>query len=163
MPNLAGKRMDHGRVEQIVREAGELASAKRAAKGLPPLPHTTPHTLRRTYISIALLAYEWDIKFVMDQVGHADSKMTLDVYGKMQKRAKRDNGARFDRLIRDARKQAAEPAEDLARINRHRFGTTNGTNPSTKALTSTLDSRAAGPKTAELQAILQWSQPGSNR
>ena len=43
-------------------------------KGLPPLPDTTPHTLRRTYISIALLANNFDVKWVMGQVGHADSR-----------------------------------------------------------------------------------------
>ena len=127
IPNMHGNRMDYGRVEQIVREAAKLASAKRAEKGLPPLPHTTPHTLRRTYISIALIAYEWDVKYVMDQVGHTDSKMTLDVYAQMQQRAKRDNGAKFDKLIRGAREQTREPADALARINSHRFRTTNGT------------------------------------
>jgi hypothetical protein len=50
--------MEYGRVEQIVREAAELASKKRSEKGLPPLPHTTPYTLRRTYISITLVAYQ---------------------------------------------------------------------------------------------------------
>jgi integrase len=127
IPNLNGNRMDYGRVEQIVREASELASAKRVEKGLPPLPHTTPHTLRRTYISIALIAYEWDVKYVMDQVGHADSKMTLDVYAQMQQRAKRDNGAKFDKLIRGAREQTNQPTEDLTRADRHRFRTTNRT------------------------------------
>jgi integrase len=132
IPNLHGNRMEYGRVEQIVREAAELASEKLAKKGLPPLPHTTPHTLRRTYISIALVAYEWDVKYVMDQVGHADSKMTLDVYAQMQQRAKRDNGAKFDKLIRGAREQADEPAEDLARINCDRFRTSNRTKEAKK-------------------------------
>jgi hypothetical protein len=137
VPNLNGKRIEYGRLERIVREAAELASEKLAEKGLPPLPHTTPHTLRRTYISIALVAYEWDVKYVMDQVGHADSKMTLDVYAQMQQRAKRDNGAKFDKLIRGAREQANEPASEpsggLARIDRHRFGTGNGTNEASTA------------------------------
>jgi integrase len=133
IPNLHGNRMEYGRVEQIVREAAELASEKLAKKGLPPLPHTTPHTLRRTYISIALIAYEWDVKYVMDQVGHADSKMTLDVYAQMQQRAKRDNGAKFDQLIRGAREQAGEPADGQARINRDRFRTGNRTNEASTA------------------------------
>jgi hypothetical protein len=67
----------------------------------------------------------------MSQVGHADSKMTMDVYAQMQQRAKRDNGAKFDKLIRGAREQVKGPANGpsagSARINRHRFGTTNGT------------------------------------
>jgi integrase len=67
-----------------------------------PLPRTTPHTLRRTYISIALPANRFDVKWVMGQVGHADSKMTMDVYAHLQQRLKREHGVRFDRLIREA-------------------------------------------------------------
>ena len=44
----------------IVREASTLATETRSARGLPPLPRTTPHSLRRTYISIALLANRFD-------------------------------------------------------------------------------------------------------
>lgn len=72
-------------------------------RGLPPLPHVTPHTLRRTYISIALLANNFDVLWVMNQVGHADSKMTLDVYAQLQQRVKRQHGAAFDDLVRKAR------------------------------------------------------------
>ncbi len=147
IPNLNGNRMEYGRVEQIVREAAELASKKLAMKSLPPPPHTTPHTLRRTYISIALVAYEWDVKYVMDQVGHADSKMTLDVYAQMQQRAKRDNGAKFDQLIRGARAQAGEPAEDLVRINRDRFRTGNGTKEAKRAVRERPGRLGAKPKT----------------
>jgi integrase-like protein len=80
-----------------------LATEKMRERGLPPLAHITPHSLRRTYITIALLANNYDIKWVMDQVGHADSKMTMDVYNQLQQRAKRGHGASFDRLIREAR------------------------------------------------------------
>jgi integrase len=58
VPNLKGNRMSYGRVEEIVRDAAKRASERLTAQGLPPLPHTTPHTLRRTYISIELLANE---------------------------------------------------------------------------------------------------------
>jgi integrase len=44
----------------------------------------TPHSMRRTYISIALLANNFDVLWVMKQVGHADSKMTLEVYAQLQ-------------------------------------------------------------------------------
>ncbi len=111
IPNLHGNRMDNGRIEQIVHEAAELASKKLAKKGLPPLPNTTPHTLRRTYISIALVTKEWDLKYVMNQVGHADSKMTLDVYNQLQQRVKRDHGANFDKLVSDARSELAKRPE----------------------------------------------------
>ena len=108
VPNLKGGRMSYGRVEQIVRDAAALASERLLARGMAPLPHVTPHTLRRTYISIALPAYDWDVKYVMDQVGHEDSKVTLDIYAQMQKRAKRDHGAKFDKLVRDARELLQE-------------------------------------------------------
>ena len=36
-------------------------------RGLPHLPHISPHSLRRTYISIALLANNFDVKWVMSQ------------------------------------------------------------------------------------------------
>ena len=79
--------------------------AAREQQGLPPLPRTTPHSLRRTYISIALLANNFDVKWVMSQVGHADSKMTLDVYAQLEQRIKRDHGVRFDALVRSAEEQ----------------------------------------------------------
>jgi integrase len=55
-PNTKGRRLSRQRVAEIVGDAAQRASEKLTARGLPPLPHTTPHTLRRTYISIALLA-----------------------------------------------------------------------------------------------------------
>jgi integrase len=102
-PNERGNRMSRKRVGVIVHEAAVLATEKLRERGLPPLAHITPHSLRRTYITIALLANNYDIKWVMDQVGHADSKMTMDIYNQLQQRAKREHGASFDRLIRDAR------------------------------------------------------------
>ncbi len=104
-PNERGGRMTRKRVGTIVREAATLASEKMHTRGMPPLPHITPHSLRRTYISILLLASEFDLKWVMDQVGHADSKMTMDVYAQLQQRVKREHGASFDKMIRDARAQ----------------------------------------------------------
>jgi hypothetical protein len=41
----------------------------------------------------------------MGQVGHANSKMTLDVYAQLEQRIKRDHGASLDRLISSARTQ----------------------------------------------------------
>ena len=46
-------------------EAAELASKRLAQSELPALPNTSPHTLRRTYISIALLANRFDALWVM--------------------------------------------------------------------------------------------------
>lgn len=103
--NTRGGRIRRQRVAGIVREAATLASHTREQHGLPPLPRTTPHSLRRTYISIALLANNFDVKWVMSQVGHADSKMTLDVYAQLEQRIKRDHGRRFDEIVRSAEEQ----------------------------------------------------------
>jgi hypothetical protein len=92
-------------VGKIVREATVLATERMQELGMPPLPHITPHSFRRTYISILLLASEFDLEWVKKQVGHADSKMTLEVYNQLQQRVKREHGAAFDRLIREARQR----------------------------------------------------------
>jgi integrase len=69
---------DRGRI----RGAGEgkrPASEGQLQRDLPPLSNATPHTPRRTYISSALVASNFDVKWVMAQVGHADSRMPMDV------------------------------------------------------------------------------------
>lgn len=101
--NVRGNRTSRHRIAAMLAKASACASEQQVARGLPPLPHTTPHTLRRTYISIALLANSFDVKWVMAQVGHADSRMTMDVYAQLEQRAKRDHGENFDRLVRQAR------------------------------------------------------------
>jgi len=106
--------MARQRVSRTVNNAAGLATERLVAHGLPPLPVTTPHSLRRTYISIALLANKFDVKFVMEQVGHADSKMTTDVYNQLQQRARREHGEAFDRLVRSARERlyGADPDDE---------------------------------------------------
>jgi hypothetical protein len=87
-------------------------------------------------------ANNFDVKWVMSQVGHADSKMTLDVYAQLEQRVKRDHGASFDRLIRHARDLhgrrtdgvrglAIGPELVLARKS-GRFGSTEAQLPSTE-------------------------------
>lgn len=107
VPNLRGGRISRQRIGKIVKAAADLASERLQESGLPPLPGTTPHTLRRTYISIALLANEFDVLWVMKQVGHADSKMTTDVYAQLQQRVERHHGAKFDQLVRRAKAELA--------------------------------------------------------
>ncbi len=98
-----GTRWDDDNVrERIVAAAAELASTRLVASGLPPLPHVTPHTLRRTYVSIMLLATNFDVTYVQKQVGHSDSKLTVDVYNQLLDRSKREHGIAFDKLVSDA-------------------------------------------------------------
>ena len=108
VPSVRGGRMTRQRVAAIVRDAAREASIKLVERGRPPLPQTTPHSLRRTYISIALVANNFDVLWVMSQVGHSDSKMTMDVYAQLQQRVKRDHGKAFDALIRHARNEPAD-------------------------------------------------------
>jgi len=94
--NPRGGRISRQRIAEIVREAAALASEAGAAAAAADYAHS----LHRTYIPIALLANGLDVKCVMSHVGHADSKMTLDVYTQLGQRIKRDHGVRFDALIR---------------------------------------------------------------
>jgi hypothetical protein len=98
-----GMRWDEGNVRERVLDAGaRLASEKLVENGLPPLPHVTLHTMRRTYVSVMLLATNFDVPFVQSQVGHSDSKLTMDVYAQLLDRSKRAHGAAFDALLADA-------------------------------------------------------------
>lgn len=63
--------------------AVELANATRERAGLPGLPEgLTPHSLRRTFISL-LLAIGDEVPYVMQQVGHATPQVTLGIYAKV--------------------------------------------------------------------------------
>jgi integrase len=133
-------RITRQRVTKIIREAATEATNQRVAQGLPPLPTTTPHSLRRTYISIALLANRFDVKWVMSQVGHADSKMTLDVYAQLEQRVKREHGVRFDALVRSAQAQlrGAEMDPDWGEQ-----GTSDSERPSTTGESERVEDRDA--------------------
>ena len=74
----------------------------RAERELPPLPKVTPHALRRTYISLMIEAGA-PLPYVMSQVGHADSRTTLEIYAQVQKRLSRKKVHRaFDDLLASA-------------------------------------------------------------
>jgi integrase len=64
----------------------ERANANLVARDASPLPEgITPHSLRRTFISL-LLATGADVPYVMRQVGHADPKVTLSIYAQVMYR-----------------------------------------------------------------------------
>jgi len=149
VPNLNGGRISRQRVGEIVKEAAEAASEQLVVKGAPPLPNTTPHTLRRTYISIALLANNFDVKWVMGQVGHADSKMTLDVYAQLEQRVDRSHGTSFDRLIAQARDQL----DGL-------IGSPSGHNAEIEAADARGEAGERGGDVAHLQADQRMARPG---
>ena len=100
-PTRSGARRTRSNLaRRVVQPAARRADARRAARGLPPLPEdVTPHTLRRTYISLLLEAGA-PLPYVMQQVGHADSSTTLEIYARvLKKRDRASMGLAFDDLL----------------------------------------------------------------
>jgi integrase len=83
-PTSAGRLQSATNVRnRILTKAVIRANEKLARQGLAELPEgLTPHSLRRTYISL-LLAKGDEVPYVMQQVGHTDPKMTLGLYAKV--------------------------------------------------------------------------------
>jgi hypothetical protein len=59
-----------------------------------------------------LLATNFDVTYVQHQVGHAESRMTLDVYAQLLDRRKRDHDVAFDALLADARSTLYGPQHE---------------------------------------------------
>ena len=94
--------------------AVERANDKRTAEGKIPLPKkVTPHTLRRTYASLCFFAGR-DPRYVMSQIGHADARLTLQVYAQCMERRRVDNELAWS-LMRFGDEPESRP-----------FGPTNG-------------------------------------
>ena len=62
-------------------------------------PGITPHSLRRTYISLMLEASE-DPRVVMQQVGHTDAGLTLRIHAQVMKRRDGESTRRVDAFLR---------------------------------------------------------------
>jgi integrase len=70
------------------------ANERLAARGLVPLPEgLTPHSMRRTFISL-LLAIGEDAPYVMGQVGDVDPKVTLSIYAQVMFRGEGETQAK---------------------------------------------------------------------
>jgi integrase len=99
----------------VIKRATEL----RTKRGALPFPAITPHALRRTYISLMLEAGA-PVHYVMGQVGHEDSKTTLEIYAQVQKRLSRKSVQKaFDALLADAGESRASdslrrPRQDVS-------------------------------------------------
>jgi integrase len=102
-------------VRRLLRTLTARTNKRREIAGLNPLPRVTPHTLRRTYISIMLLASSGDVEYVMAQVGHADAETTMRIYAQLLKRAKRAHGTAFDTLVNEARDAVLGSAPQLSK------------------------------------------------
>ncbi len=91
-PTGSGRRQNPSNVRnRVLARAIKRANENRAKSHLAPLPEgLTPHSLRRTYISL-MLAIGEDVPYVMRQVGHANPTVTLAVYAQVMFR---DEGER---------------------------------------------------------------------
>jgi integrase len=90
-PTRTGNRRDRNNVNaRIIAPVVKHANALRAKRHQPDIrAHVTPHTFRRTYITI-MLAAGFDLPYVQDQVGHLDPTTTLAIYAKVIRRPDRD-------------------------------------------------------------------------
>jgi integrase len=81
-----GKPQGPGNVRtRVLARAVERANARLAEAGGPPLPRVTPHGLRRTFASV-LYALNTDPGEVMDEMGHNDPELALQVYRQSMRR-----------------------------------------------------------------------------
>lgn len=99
-PTKKGKRDNPSNIRnRLIRRAVEQANKELRGGGLQEIEAITPHSLRRTYISLALAAGA-DVPYVMRQAGHSDPRMTLSVYAGVIASGT-DHGAAVDDLIGD--------------------------------------------------------------
>lgn len=75
---------------RLLGECVKRANQRRAGEGKMLLPErVTPHTLRRTSVSLSLAAGR-DPRWVMGQIGHTDARLTLTVYAQIMQRQRID-------------------------------------------------------------------------
>jgi hypothetical protein len=86
-PTERGRGQDRNNARRrVVVKAVERANENLTRRGRNPLPEgITPHSLRRTFISL-LLATGAEVPYVMRQVGHTDPKVTLSIYAQVMYR-----------------------------------------------------------------------------
>jgi integrase len=100
--SLGRPRNKDGVRQRVLNPVVEHANEARAKRGRPPLPPITPHGLRRTYVSLMFEAGA-PVPYVMSQVGHEDSRTTLEIYARVQKRlSRRKVQLAFDLLLNSA-------------------------------------------------------------
>lgn len=75
---------------RILRPATELATARIVDRDGQPLPHLTPHSLRRTFASV-LYALGETPATVMSEMGHTNPAMALRVYAQAMRRDEGEN------------------------------------------------------------------------
>ena len=122
-PTERGARQNPSNVrKRVLAKSIERANENLGKRDAAPLPDgITPHSLRRTFISL-LLATGAEVPYVMQQVGHADPKLTLSVYAQVMFRGEGERerlqglveGSDWALLGTSADLQAPEPGEQLS-------------------------------------------------
>jgi integrase len=85
--------------QRFLASAVELANQELEKAGKEPIRKVTPHSLRRTFISLLFsLPKSPSVPYVMAQVGHNDPKVTLGIYAQVIG-SKDDHGAALDGLV----------------------------------------------------------------
>lgn len=84
-----GTRLNPGNVRRMLREVVRRTNERRGEEGKMLVPAVTPHTLRRTFACLCFWAKR-ELPWVMDQIGHEDSRMTVEVYARASKRKRVD-------------------------------------------------------------------------
>lgn len=102
-----GRRQDADNIrKRLLAPAVERANLVRG--DLPSLPPVTPHSLRRTFASLALAAGR-DPRWVMAQMGHTDARLTLSIYAQVMQRQRHDERT-LNLLMRFPGETASGPA-----------------------------------------------------
>jgi integrase len=79
-PVRGGGTSDRFNLGRRLKRIAQVGAELRKAQGLAPMPsRITPHTLRRTFITLSFQAGR-DLVFVQSQAGHANWKTTIDIY-----------------------------------------------------------------------------------
>jgi integrase len=87
--------------ERFFAGAVRKANEELEKAGQDPISNVTPHSLRRTFISLLFsLPQPPSVPYVMAQVGHNDPKVTLGIYAQVIA-SKDDHGAALDGLVGD--------------------------------------------------------------
>ncbi|HEY0316889.1 MAG TPA: site-specific integrase [Solirubrobacterales bacterium] len=97
-PTAGGKQDNPSNVRsRFLAASVESANVELREAGKEPIEAITPHSLRRTFISL-LLAAGADVPYVMAQAGHTHPKTTLGIYANVIDSGT-DHGAALDGLV----------------------------------------------------------------
>jgi len=112
--------------ERVLRPVVKRTNEVREQRNLPPLPAVSPHALRRTYISLLIEAGA-PLPYVMRQVGHEDSRTTLEVYAQVQQRLSRKQVHQaFDDLLASTGEAMNIPTERREKMSRSTLASSLG-------------------------------------